>query len=211
MIAVETTLVTDDLPDSLDALHSRISATVPAGVGKDHNHDADIGAFITANDTVTKVGLGKRAAKQMGTWGSGNHFIEMCLDETDTVWVVPHSGSRGVGNRLAMRHIAKAKGIMKRFLVELPDPDPVYFIDGTAEFGAHITDLMCAQEYASRSRETTINVVIDAMRRGSGFPVFNELRRINCHDNYTAKEHTTDAIDGSPVTALSAPVSVTSE
>jgi len=160
MIAVETTLAADDLPDSLDALHSHISATVPAGVGKDHNHDADIGAFITVNDTVAKVGLGERAAKQMGTLGSGNHFIEMCLDETDTVWIVLHSGSRGVGNRLAMRHIEKAKGIMKRFLIEPSDPDLAYLVADTPEFGSYVTDLVWAQEYASRNCETMMAAVL---------------------------------------------------
>lgn len=189
MIAVETTLSASDLPDSLDALHSRISAAVPAGVGKGHEHDADIGAFIASSDTVSKAGLGDRASKQMGTLGSGNHFIEVCLDETDTVWVVLHSGSRGVGNKLAMQHIETAKGIMERLLIELPDPDLAYFVDGTAEFGAYITDLMWAQEYASRNRETMMDAVLEAMCVRSEFPAFNERRRINCHHNYTAKEH----------------------
>ena len=188
MIAVETTLDADDLPDDLTSLHHSISRSIPAGVGRGHQ-DAD--ALIVGNKNVEKWGLAEKASVQMGTLGSGNHFVEVCLDANETVWVVLHSGSRGVGNQLAMRHIKTAKGLMERYFIDLPDPDLAYFVEGTREFGDYMTDLHWAQNYALQNREAMMDAVLKDLRyfvkHNDKFSM--EKRRINCHHNYTAKEH----------------------
>jgi len=192
MIAVETSLKAHDLPNDLTPLHHSISRSIPAGVGQGHSDTGRAGALIADNDNVQKLGLADRAAQQMGTLGSGNHFVEICLDDNDTVWAVLHSGSRGVGNKLAMRHIKTAKGLMKRYFIELPDPDLAYFVEGTSEFGEYMTDLHWAQDYALANRETMMDAVLKDLTFAVGpkslYPSI-EKRRINCHHNYTAKEH----------------------
>ena len=189
MIAVETILRAEHLPDDLGPLLSRIEQRVPAGVGQGHQ---DASRLIASNDNVERNGLAQRASQQMGTLGSGNHFVEVCLDPDDNVWVVLHSGSRGVGNKLAMRHIKKAKGIMERYFIDLPDADLAYFVEGTREFGEYMTDLHWAQDYALANRETMMNAVLEELTLAVGprslYPVI-EKRRINCHHNYTAKEN----------------------
>ncbi len=186
MIAVETTLDASDLPDDLGKLHSKISQSVPAGVGKGH---ADTNKRITKNENVIKFDLADRASRQMGTLGSGNHFIEICInDSDDSVWVVLHSGSRGVGNKLAMRHIKVAKGLMERYFIELDDPELAYLVEGTREFGEYMTDLHWAQDYALANRETMMDAVLRDLASVVGRDNSIELRRINCHHNYTSKE-----------------------
>ncbi len=188
MIAVETTLNARDLPDDLTALHHSISRSIPAGVGKGHHDTSRAGALIADNDNVQRLGLADRAASQMGTLGSGNHFVEVCLDPDDTVWVVLHSGSRGVGNKLAMRHIKTAKGVMKKYHITLDDPDLAYFAENTPEFSEYMTDLHWAQNYALANRETMMDAVLKDLTYEVG-KAFVQARRINCHHNYTAKEH----------------------
>ncbi len=187
MIAVETNLTASDLPDDLTALLSAIEQSVPAGVGQGHDK-AD--RMIADNENVKRWGLANRASKQMGTLGSGNHFVEVCLDPDDNVWVVLHSGSRGVGNKLAMRHIKTAKNLMKRYFIDLPDPDLAYFVEGTPEFGEYMRDLHWAQAYALENREVMMDAVLgDISQTIGGWVGSMEKRRINCHHNYTAKEH----------------------
>lgn len=185
MIAVETNLNADELPDDLGPLLSSIEQAIPAGVGQGH---ATGDYLIEKSDSVVRLGLAERASKQMGTLGSGNHFVEVCLDADDTVWAVLHSGSRGVGNKLAMRHIKTAKGLMKRYFIDLPDADLAYFVEGTPEFGAYMKDLHWAQNYALMNRETMMDAVIAALQVHTKLEV-TERRRINCHHNYTAREH----------------------
>ncbi len=189
MIAVETSFSASDLPDDLGNLLLRIEQVVPAGVGQGHE-TAD--RMIADNENVKKWGLADRASKQMGTLGSGNHFVEVCLDPDDNVWVVLHSGSRGVGNKLAMRHIKTAKNLMKRYFIDLPDPDLAYFVEGTPEFGGYMRDLHWAQAYALENREVMMDAVLRELTLVVGpkslYPNI-EKRRINCHHNYTAKEH----------------------
>ena len=186
MIAVETTLKAEHLPNDLTPLLSLIEQHVPAGVGRGHDRPAT--KLITANENVEKYGLADRASKQMGTLGSGNHFVEVCLDADDNVWIVLHSGSRGVGNKLAMRHIKIAKGLMERYFIDLPDKDLAYFVEGTPEFGAYMKDLHWAQDYALANRETMMDAVLADLFDVVGVPQ-ETRRRINCHHNYTAKEH----------------------
>jgi len=198
MIAVETDLVADGLPDDMDRLHGYIASVVPAGVGKGHDDlriTAELGAslppLVQANHK-----LWLKAQQQFGSLGSGNHFVEVCLDERTRVWVVLHSGSRGVGNQLAQFHIEAAKGLMKRYFVDLEDSDLAYLVQGTVEFDAYIADMLWAQRYAMGNREQMMNAVLrqlwgyagtseDVSEHGVG----HEIQRINCHHNYTEMEH----------------------
>lgn len=196
MIAVETSLAADDLPDDLGPLLASIERSIPAGVGQGHQHtehgeawweEHPNGSVIADNQLIDKT------VSQFGTLGSGNHFLEVCLSPTGTVWVVLHSGSRGVGNMLARRHIETAKGIMADYFIELPDPDLAYLVEGTPAFDAYMRDLLWAQNYALANRERMMDAALKdlsyALRPGGDPVPFEEVRRINCHHNYSAKEH----------------------
>ena len=191
MIAVETTLKASDLPDDLGHLLSRIEMGIPAGVGQGHSKSmhGELWYRDHKNDKVAENKLTGRAIGQYGTLGSGNHFVEVCLDPSENVWVVLHSGSRGVGNKLATMHIATAKNLMKEYFIKLEDPDLAYLVEGTPEFDAYMTDLLWAQDYALANREQMMNVVMVSLFQELQGKVWNEKRRINCHHNYTAREH----------------------
>ncbi|MEZ0071113.1 RtcB family protein [Planotetraspora sp. GP83] len=188
MVATETTLTAADLPESLGALMPLVERRIPAGVGKGHDDRA-------ADRALSELGLPhtdltpkqeKTVASQFGTLGSGNHFVEVCLDERDRVWTVLHSGSRGIGNQLATKHIVGAKGLMRRQAMGLEDPDLAYLVQGTAEFTAYIEDMLWSQRYAMASRARMDKVLSNALFGvvGKG----SRVRTINCHHNFTQKE-----------------------
>jgi RNA-splicing ligase RtcB len=188
MVATETTLTADDLPDTLAALMPMVEHRIPAGVGKGHQDPSmdrtlgDLGLpYTDLNPRQTK-----KVADQFGTLGSGNHFVEVCLDERDRVWTVLHSGSRGVGNQLATMHIVGAKKLMKKQVIGLEDPDLAYLVQSTPEFTAYIEDMLWAQRYAMASRARMDKVLINALFRvvGKG----ERARTINCHHNFTQQE-----------------------
>jgi tRNA-splicing ligase RtcB len=203
MIAAETDLTASDLPEDMARFLNVIERVVPAGVGKGH-------AFATreirdkrTTEVPTYTGAsalsGKQTTKvtdQFGTLGSGNHFVEVCLDERDRIWVVLHSGSRGIGNQLATQHIEGAKGLMEKLFISLEDPDLAYLVEDTPEFDAYIADMLWAQEYARANREAMMDAVLAELwsfvgtdePRGAPEPG-HEVARINCHHNYTAREH----------------------
>lgn len=189
MIATETTLTAADLPDSLDALMPLVSQRIPSGVGKGH-------AAPVAEDALASLGrprteLSSRQAvtvgQQFGTLGSGNHFGEVCLDERDVVWTVLHSGSRGIGNQLAVRAIDEAKGLMKRRFIELEDPDLAYLVQGEESFETYVADMLWAQRYAMGSRQVMAHRMLASLFEvvGTG----EAVRTINCHHNFTQLEH----------------------
>jgi tRNA-splicing ligase RtcB len=127
-----------------------------------------------------------KAAKQFGTLGSGNHFVEVCVDERTRAWVVLHSGSRGIGNQLAQMHIATARRLAEDLELRLEDRDLAYFVERTPEFGAYITDMLWAQDYARANRDQMMD---NAMREVFAFLGFGrETQRINCHHNFTQRE-----------------------
>ncbi|MFI9845635.1 RtcB family protein [Nonomuraea sp. NPDC051941] len=180
MVATETTLTAADLPETLAALMPMVEHRIPAGVGKGHEDPAvdralsDLG--LPHTDLTPKQT--KKVSDQFGTLGSGNHFVEVCLDERDHVWTVLHSGSRGIGNQLAQMHIIGAKKLMKEQTVGLEDPDLAYLVQSTPEFTAYIEDMLWAQHYAMASRARMDRVLINALFGvvGKG----ERVRTINC-------------------------------
>ena len=205
MIAVDTTLDAEDLPDTLDPLLAKVEERVPAGMGQGHeqeeygrrwllrdahNHSLPADQTYTPDEVRFGGSEHERAVRQFGSLGSGNHFIEVCLDERDHVWVVLHSGSRGVGNKLATKHIEGAKGLMERYFITLDEPDLAYFVEGTEEFDAYVRDLRWAQRYAFANRERMMDIVLRALAEETcmvGWTI--EQDRINCHHNYAALEN----------------------
>lgn len=124
---------------------------------------------------------------QLGSLGSGNHFIEVTADENDAVWLFLHSGSRGVGNRIAGHHIKVAQRLAKQWWIDLPDPDLAYLVEGTAEFTRYIAELRWAQHFALLNREEMMDRVVAQVAAAMGADV-EELERVNCHHNFTERE-----------------------
>ncbi|MDP1793754.1 MAG: RtcB family protein, partial [Acidimicrobiales bacterium] len=189
MIAAQTSLSANDLPDKLGALHGAIRRVVPAGVGKGHVGDNAMPASLATGAEV--IALDERqtikANNQFGSLGSGNHFVEVCLDEADRVWVVLHSGSRGIGNELATKHIECARGLMQRYFVELEDRDLAYLVEGTDEFDRYIAAMLWAQSYAFASRQRMLDAVLRELFAFVGHGSVVDV--VNAHHNFTEKEH----------------------
>lgn len=194
MAAIRTNVYASDLPD-LTPLMPLIERAIPAGVGQGHQRggkDTHVFGAIGENDTVKKKQLAGKAISQCGTLGSGNHFFELCLDEDDIVWIVLHSGSRGVGNMLAQGHIKGAKKLMDKYFIELVDEDLAYLVQGTPEFSAYITDMKWAQDYAMLNRQTMLENAWSAFRgfmMNNGMQQVDVLTTINCHHNFTQMEN----------------------
>jgi RNA-splicing ligase RtcB len=189
MVAAELDVTEGQLPDSLEPLLPRIEAAIPAGVGRGHDHAAGAAdRWLASHRPATDLSgqQAQRAAKQFGTLGAGNHFFELTVDERSRVWVVLHSGSRGIGNQLAQLHIAKARDLARALELHLEDPDLAYLTEGTPEFDAYIADMLWAQEYARANRDQMMD---NAMREVFAFLGFGrETQRVNCHHNFTQRE-----------------------
>jgi tRNA-splicing ligase RtcB len=167
----------------------KIEHAIPAGVGKGHARITKTAeGWLTAHPPAR--GLSDKQVKttlaQFGTLGSGNHFLEVAIDEQHLVWIVLHSGSRGIGNQLATHHISKAKRDMKRALVSLEDTDLAYFVQGTPDFDAYIADMQWAQDYAMANRAAMIDAAVAVLLKFLGFGA--ETERVNCHHNFAARE-----------------------
>jgi tRNA-splicing ligase RtcB len=192
MMAVRTQFVRDDLPGDLAPLHRAISRAVPLSAGN-YNRTVSATARPRVDELEAMPGIGQAEGQapkwrlQLGSLGSGNHFIEVSLDESGVVWLFLHSGSRGVGNRLAQRHIAAAQAECAAAGVELPDRDLAYLSEGTPAFDAYIEALRWAQRFAFLNREEMMDRVVDCVSDAVGTPV--ERREVvNCHHNYTERE-----------------------
>ena len=192
MAAVRTSLTANDLPETLRGLRSRMEAVVPVGFNQ-HNDPAftkrdasDWAPFWKKFEDLTPVVKARadKALRQMGTLGSGNHFLEVCLDTDQRVWVMLHSGSRNIGNELAQHHISVARKLAHN--AELPDPDLAVFLAGTPEMAAYRHDLYWAQDYARRNRAVMLRLVCDVLR--ADFPRIAFEEPISCHHNYVAEE-----------------------
>lgn len=193
MTAVRTSLTASDLPETLRGLRSRMEAVVPVGFGQHRatafteRDAADWGTFWRKFDDLTPVVKARadKAMHQMGTLGGGNHFLEVCLDGDQRVWVMLHSGSRGIGNELAQHHIAVARTLAHNS--ELPDPDLAVFLAGTPEMASYRHDLYWAQDYARRNRSVMLRLVCDVLRAEFPQIVFEEP--ISAHHNYVSEEN----------------------
>ncbi len=205
MIAVETNLSADRLPDSLAGIRRNIEAAVPHG-RTDNGGRNDVGgwrgdppawiaaawaAHATEYEALSARHPAIRRARtvdHLGTLGTGNHFIELCLDERDRVWVMLHSGSRGIGNRIGSYFIELAKNDMARWFVQLPDKDLAYLPEGSEHFGEYVRAVSWAQGFALTNRELMMQRVLSVLR--SEFPdLATDGLAVNCHHNYVAKEH----------------------
>lgn len=207
MMAVQTGLSAKDLPDSLRSIRTAIEKAVPHG-RTDNGGANDRGAWGApparqqqvwehlqpGYDAIVarhpKVAHEQRL-KQLGTLGTGNHFIEVCLDEKDTVWFMLHSGSRGIGNRIGTYFIELARQDMRRWFIDLPDVDLAYFPEGTDHFAEYFKAVYWAQEYALWNRTLMMEQVLAAVRSTALLPPFDAtLQVVNCHHNYvTGEEH----------------------
>lgn len=190
MIATETDLVAADLPDDLARLMSLVQQRIPAGVGRGRTagRQVDDAALAALGRPATELTPAQetKVATQFGSLGSGNHFVEVCLDEDDAVWLVLHSGSRGIGNQLATRAVAEAKGLMKQWVISLPDPDLAYFVQGTPQFDSYVADMLWAQRYAYASRQQMMSELERSLFEVVGHG--GVLRTINCHHNFAQLE-----------------------
>lgn len=196
LVAAETDLTADGLPDNLDKLHGWIASVVPSGVGKGHDHGLELPPDLRASTPLTMTEKQHETArKQFGSLGSGNHFVEVCLDERDRAWVVLHSGSRGIGNQLATQHIECAQKLMKQYFINLEDKDLAYLVEGTDEFNAYIKAMLWAQDYALANRQRMMDAVLNQLfafvgtSTSAGLPAGTVVDTINCHHNFTELEH----------------------
>ena len=210
MMAVQTGLTSQRLPDDLSGLRAAIEKAVPHG-RTSHNPAKDRGSWGNVPDHVAKawaagthrggtLGEGLKAivakhpkianangVNHLGTLGTGNHFIEVCLDEADRVWVMLHSGSRGVGNRIGTYFIALAKREMERWFIHLPDRDLAYLAEGSAYFGDYVKAVGWAQDFARVNRQVMMERVLGVLE--SEFRDFSlGETAVNCHHNYVARE-----------------------
>lgn len=199
MCAVQTTLRAEDL-GNLPTIRSKIERYVPCGEGKRgawHDLPNEVQAawmgleskYRTLIDLHPKISH-KQPANQLGSLGGGNHFIEVCLDQDNKVWIMLHSGSRGAGNNIGRYFTELAKKDMQIYMINLPDVDLAYLPEGTKHFTDYVTAVSWAQDYAKTNRELMLNATIAALKASGQVPSFDITNTvINCHHNYIEKEH----------------------
>lgn len=209
MIAQRTSLTASDLPDNLSAMRSSIEAAVPHG-RTDNGGANDRGAWGSLPDDIAETLVASslpdrfnsllkdhaklsrwnldRISRHVGTLGSGNHFVEVCLDEDQHVWVMLHSGSRGIGNAIGSYFIELAKKDMERWFINVPDKDLAYIPQGSEHFGAYWDALKLAQSYAALNRRVMMRNTLRALT-GHVREFTCDLEAINCHHNYVSREH----------------------
>ena len=204
MMAVETTLTANDLPQSLREVRAAIEAAVPHGRTP---RGRDKGSWGTPPPAAVLAWAGLKPGfdaivtrhpavghsnhqTHLGTLGTGNHFIEVCLDEGDRVWFLLHSGSRGVGNRIGSYFIELAKKDMRKWMVNLPDADLAYLPEGTDHFDEYVEAVEWAQAFALTNRRLMMDAIIAAVGSAPGIPPFTAgAEAVNCHHNYVAREY----------------------
>jgi tRNA-splicing ligase RtcB len=204
MMACKTTLQANDLPDNLAPLRAAIERSVPHGASP-RGRGRDQGSWENPPDMVDQAwatlagefdalcALHPRLAntnnrKHLGTLGSGNHFIEVCLDESGSVWFMLHCGSRGVGNAIGTHFIALAKKDAELHQRNLPDEDLAYFEEGAQYFGDYVRAVGWAQKFAARNREVMMANLITTVRKVIAKPFTSHIEAVNCHHNYVQQE-----------------------
>lgn len=204
MIGVRTAFTKNDVDNriattrrGLDALRVTVEHSIPLSPGN-YNPERFRWEFTApkiaeleqrAVDDGVDLEHSPKWRRQLGSLGGGNHFIELCLDETDHVWLFLHSGSRGVGNRIAQHHIQEAQHLCKKRRIDLPNRDLAYLTEGTPEFARYIKDLRWAQRFAYLNRAEMMDRFGAVFAKWMGAENHREVERINCHHNYTQKEH----------------------
>ncbi|MDI1298163.1 RtcB family protein [Methylotenera sp.] len=206
MMAVKTSLTANDLPESLINLRHEIEKNVPHGRSANFQHGRDKGSWNNLPEDVMQAWLPLDAQfnylcekhpflkntnnkQHLGTLGSGNHFIEMCLDENQDVWVMLHSGSRGVGNKIGSEFIERAKKDMERWFIHLPDKDLAYIPEGSQNFKDYVEAVGWAQNFAKVNRQVMMQRTLAAMQKMIDKPFTAHLEAVNCHHNYISQEH----------------------
>src|SRR5689334_1353348 len=206
MMAVQTSLNGSQLPDNLHGIREAIEKAVPVG-RTDQGGANDRGAWKNAPDHHGDVWAGleprykaivgkypklehKQRVNHLGTLGTGNHFIEVCLDEADRVWFMLHSGSRGVGNRFGTFFIELAKNDMRKWMINLPDADLAYLPQGTDHFNDYVEAVHWAQDYALANRQLMMANIMRAVGESGQVPTFSDdAEVVSCHHNYVAWEN----------------------
>ncbi len=207
MMAVQTSLTADDLPDDLQGLRRELERAIPHGRSRTRGRRSsrDVGAWSNPDQIVldgwsTLVDDFNRITQKhpklkntnnvmhLGTLGTGNHFVEVCLDETDQVWIMLHSGSRGVGNAIGRYFIELAREEMRQQSIELPDRDLAYLTEGTEHFDDYWFAVGWAQRFALKNREIMMENAIKVLRKVVSKPFDADLKVVDCHHNYVDKE-----------------------
>lgn len=205
MIAQRTTLTAADLPDSLLGLRIGIESRIPHGRTNDgapgdrgawgetlpqvaalDTHMAGLQAIVDKHPKITKAA--ERARAHAGTLGTGNHFVEVCLDLEDRVWIMLHSGSRGIGNRIGTHFIELAKQDMRRWFINLPDQDLAYFPEGSELYGDYRQAVHWAQGFARINREIMMAAALEALAEAVPKAFSCDCEAVNCHHNYVSEE-----------------------
>ncbi len=206
MMAAKTTLTANDLPDDLADMRSAIESLVPHGRSARRRGGRDKGSWGNIPDDVAEAwspladGFDRLVEKHpflkntnnvahLGTLGTGNHFVEICLDENEDVWVMLHSGSRGVGNAIGRHFIEKAQRDMERWFIHLPDRDLAYIPEGSEQFGHYISAVSWAQDFARINREIMMQRTLQAMTDVLPIAFTADVEAVNCHHNYIRKEN----------------------
>lgn len=200
MVAARLSLTANELDEkALQKVFDQITRDVPVGRGQHADNKVLVEAAKPFEhglkslkerhpELLKSFGKLSKWTNQMGTLGGGNHFIEVCLDESDRVWVMLHSGSRGIGNAIADYFIKLARKDMERWMIQLPDRDLAYFPEGTEHFADYVEGVHWAQEYAMQNRQSMLELLLAALARH--LPPFKvETEVVNCHHNYVAREH----------------------
>lgn len=207
MMAVQTSLTALDLPDSLESLYTDLVMRIPHGRTA-HGGEGDKGAWAEPPPDLLKTywtplkdwyqeilikhpkAKSRNLHNQLGTLGSGNHFIELCLDEQDRVWIMLHSGSRGPGNRIGSYFISQAKEEMEKYFIDqyLPDKNLSYLVEHTTLFDDYCSAVDWAQEFAKANRLAMMELIIEVMHQHFK-PFISRPQAINCHHNYIAREN----------------------
>ena len=222
MMAVETNLTANDLPDSLKDIRHKLEARIPHGrtisgngrsydpkndrglwnntplsnivdlqnpqKGSNYSMELRLKAIVEKQEYKPLTNQYKRYHNQLGTLGTGNHFVEICLDKEDNVWVMLHSGSRGIGNTIGSYFIEKAKQDMRKWFINLPDKDLAYFVEGTDNFNDYVEAVQWAQEFAALNRESMMSAALIGLKEF--FPqLLRKREAINCHHNYISREN----------------------
>ncbi len=206
MMAMKTSITSDKLPDNLHAVRKEIEKAVPHGITLGRIN-RDKGSWYNIPEKsfrywdILKDGFQKIVHKhpkieksnnlnQLGTLGTGNHFIELCIDEEEFLWIMLHSGSRGVGNLIGRYFIELAKKDMERHHIQLPDKDLSYLKEGSQYFDDYIDALHWAQSFAWYNRQLMMENIVDTLKKSTDLPEFQLIdQAVNCHHNYVAKEY----------------------